>query len=239
MTTPPPNPIDIPAVVAVTAHPQAATENSMLDVHPPHEKVHGIKDFLLHILTITIGLLIALGLEAGVEHMHHRHIVAEARENIRHELETNHAQIAKNMKSIDDDAGRIDKDMDTIREMRVTPKVTGRHLEYTMSWSSFNDSAWRSAHDMGALAYMPYDEVQDYTDVYGQQQIVNDEAIKLFTSQSVVVAPMIMAKGKDDPPPAETDTMLRDTAKIALRLEILKQIMQGLDGSYTETLKKK
>jgi hypothetical protein len=30
----------------------------MLDVHPPHEKIHGFKDFLLHLLTITIGLLI-------------------------------------------------------------------------------------------------------------------------------------------------------------------------------------
>ena len=40
----------------------------MLDVHPPHEKMHGFKDFLLHLLTITIGLLIALGLEGCVEH---------------------------------------------------------------------------------------------------------------------------------------------------------------------------
>lgn len=31
----------------------------MLDVHPPHELVHGIRDFLLHLLTITVGLLIA------------------------------------------------------------------------------------------------------------------------------------------------------------------------------------
>ena len=40
----------------------------MLDVHPPHEKMHGFKDFLLHLFTITIGLLIALGLEGYAEH---------------------------------------------------------------------------------------------------------------------------------------------------------------------------
>jgi hypothetical protein len=40
----------------------------MLDVHPPHEKMHGFKDFLLHLLTITIGLLIALGLEGYDTH---------------------------------------------------------------------------------------------------------------------------------------------------------------------------
>jgi hypothetical protein len=44
----------------------------MLDVHSPHEKMHGFKDFLLHLLTITIGLLIALGLEGYAEHWKQR-----------------------------------------------------------------------------------------------------------------------------------------------------------------------
>jgi hypothetical protein len=36
----------------------------MLDVHAPHETVHSWRDSITHIATITIGLLIALGLEA-------------------------------------------------------------------------------------------------------------------------------------------------------------------------------
>ncbi len=50
----------------------------MLDVHPPHEKIHGFRDFLLHLLTITIGLLIALGLEALVERVHQNHLREES-----------------------------------------------------------------------------------------------------------------------------------------------------------------
>ena len=45
----------------------------MLDVHPPHSATHTWKDFFIHIATIVIGLLIAVGLEQGVEYMHHRH----------------------------------------------------------------------------------------------------------------------------------------------------------------------
>jgi hypothetical protein len=45
----------------------------MLDVHLPHEPIHGTRDFFLHLFTITIGLLIAIGLEAMVEAVHHRH----------------------------------------------------------------------------------------------------------------------------------------------------------------------
>ena len=35
----------------------------MLDVHPPHEVTHTWKDFFIHIATIVVGLLIAIGLE--------------------------------------------------------------------------------------------------------------------------------------------------------------------------------
>ena len=45
----------------------------MLDVHAPHQTVHTWKDFLIHIAAITIGLLMALGLESTVEWLHHRH----------------------------------------------------------------------------------------------------------------------------------------------------------------------
>jgi hypothetical protein len=43
-----------------------------MDVHPPHLPIHTWKDFLLHLLTITIGLFIALTLEASIESIHHR-----------------------------------------------------------------------------------------------------------------------------------------------------------------------
>jgi len=43
------------------------------EVHPPGGPVHTWRDFLLHIVTITIGLLIAVGIEQTVEYFHHRH----------------------------------------------------------------------------------------------------------------------------------------------------------------------
>ncbi|MEI6466236.1 MAG: hypothetical protein WCQ89_16035 [Verrucomicrobiota bacterium] len=43
------------------------------EVHPPGGSVHTWKDFLVHIVTITVGLLIAVGIEQTVEYFHHRH----------------------------------------------------------------------------------------------------------------------------------------------------------------------
>ncbi|HEY1769684.1 MAG TPA: hypothetical protein VGG02_05460 [Chthoniobacterales bacterium] len=45
----------------------------MLEVHPPHERVHSWAQFLVHIAAIVIGLIIAVSLEQTVEFFHHRH----------------------------------------------------------------------------------------------------------------------------------------------------------------------
>ena len=67
----------------------------MLDVHVPDHKLGGVRDFVIHILTITVGLLIALGLEASVEALHHRHQRNEADETIRQELRENRDTLSK------------------------------------------------------------------------------------------------------------------------------------------------
>lgn len=61
-----------------------------MDIHAPQEPVHSWRDFFTHLTIVTIGLFIALMLEAAVEAMHHRHLVHEARDNIRTELQLNH-----------------------------------------------------------------------------------------------------------------------------------------------------
>jgi hypothetical protein len=45
----------------------------VLEPHAPHEPIHNWKGFLIHIVAIAIGLLLALGLEQTVEAVHHAH----------------------------------------------------------------------------------------------------------------------------------------------------------------------
>jgi len=59
----------------------------MLDVHAAHATVHTWKDFFIHIATIVVGLVIAVGLEQTVEAVHHRHERSELRETLHRESE--------------------------------------------------------------------------------------------------------------------------------------------------------
>ncbi|GAC1676716.1 MAG: hypothetical protein NVS9B2_27370 [Steroidobacteraceae bacterium] len=60
---------EVPQDMDARSIPEASVP--MLEVHAPHETVHTWKDFFIHIATISVGLLIAIGLEQIVEHFHH------------------------------------------------------------------------------------------------------------------------------------------------------------------------
>src|SRR5215472_6972501 len=44
-----------------------------MEVHPPDHPIFTWKQFLIHMTTVCLGLLIALGLEQGVEALHRHH----------------------------------------------------------------------------------------------------------------------------------------------------------------------
>ena len=64
----------------------------MLDIHPPHDAAHTWKDFFIHIATIVIGLLVAVGLEQTVEYLRRQH----ERHLLEHELHAEAAILQRN-----------------------------------------------------------------------------------------------------------------------------------------------
>jgi hypothetical protein len=57
----------------------------MLDVHTPHHAAGTWRDFFIHIATICVGLLLAIGLEQSVEAVHRQRERNELRESLRRE----------------------------------------------------------------------------------------------------------------------------------------------------------
>lgn len=57
-----------------------------MEIHAPEEPVRSIRDFIVHIAIVTIGILIALGLDGAREMLHEHRLVHETRENFDQEL---------------------------------------------------------------------------------------------------------------------------------------------------------
>lgn len=208
-----------------------------LDVHPPHNPIHSWKDFFLHLVTITIGLFIALTLEAAVEAVHHRHLVRDASANLRREIADNRKQFVANVRQLQINRDQLAKDLDLLRELRSGGKLPAHGLSWGWQWDSYADTAWKTARDMGALAYMDPELVDRFASVYGQQEYVNSAAIAVLTEEATTAAPL-RAAGMDTSKllPSEIEILLLKTAETDMRLATLQSTMQSLDVLYSKTL---
>ena len=186
---------------------------------------------------MTIGLFIALMLEAGVEYWHHRHVVAEARRNIRAELQTDHEVALDDMKRLDQNIQIVKGNVKTIHLLSTRPKDFKGSITNSMSFNSLNDAAWRTARDTGALSYMPYEEVQRYSDIYMLGEVVNQKSISTGEQNFRAAAPLYMGYDVDQLPAEEYMEMLRDNAATLIDLVTLKQIVQQFDQLTVKELK--
>jgi len=136
----------------------------MLDVHVPHP-THTWKDFFIHVGTICVGLLIAIGLEQTVEYFHHQHQLHRFEEALR--------------KESDLDLHKIDSDItllrsvlhaeDANRSSLLASMATGSHLpmhivelpltanDSGLVWLAPTDSVWSGARDSNILSSIPED----------------------------------------------------------------------------------
>src|ERR1700678_2486861 len=143
----------------------------MLDVHAPHEKIHGIRDFLLHLFTITVGLLIALALEGCVERWHHRELRNEADANLRQEIQDNDHALATIRNAVIDEKRNL---INVVKFLQSRSQdkpfdVQGINLNFTNS--TLSDASWRTATGTGVLSFMEYGRVQQFASVYQEQEL--------------------------------------------------------------------
>jgi hypothetical protein len=143
----------------------------MLDIHLPH-KLHGFGEFLLHLFTITVGLLIAVQIESFVEWRHHVHLAAEARASLRKEIAQNLRDFKKMQPGLKAWEDQTDADlaaMQRIQDHPNDPKAQHASITLTFSIVSMPDTAWKTAQATGALTYMPYEEAERYSSIYQEQ----------------------------------------------------------------------
>jgi uncharacterized coiled-coil protein SlyX len=138
----------------------------MLDIHPPHHAATTWRDFFIHIATICVGLLIAIGLEQSVEALHHRHQGAELRESLHREND----QIVQNAKDTDVAityhlawlTQRVEQVKDTAwrhQPLAPPPPYALPDFAYPV------DSIWRSAKVSGLTQRLSQPEVDAYSEI--------------------------------------------------------------------------
>jgi hypothetical protein len=159
----------------------------MLDVHPPHQAAHTWKDFFIHIATIVIGLLIAVGLEQSVEWVHHRNELREARRALALERRMNVATSQTRTKEFLREEGKLRTNLVIFEYLAKHPGAPASEWPGKLSWTNlsigFDDAAWQLAVKSNVTAYMSHAELFNLTELYARTNGANDSG-HLFISDA-------------------------------------------------------
>ena len=204
-----------------------------MDVHAPHEPIHTWRDFALHLIVVTIGLVIALSLEALVERLHQRHLLHTAETNLHLELHDNRDYLAGDERHLNQTEAELQQDIATLIARKANPSVA-EPLNFGWVWNGAQDSAWTTARDSGALTLMPFDTQQAWSVIYGQQGAVNEQAAVYIADIYRASAP---TKGRafDQLTAAELDQSIAGLQLALADLDHLRDLCKSLDVIYKRT----
>lgn len=205
-----------------------------MDVHPPHGAVHSIKEFMVHMLAITLGLLIALGLESGVEWLHHRRMVREARENIAQEMRDNRESLEKELAALPVEEEQLERVITVLTDLEHGRKPTKdiAHMRWIMV--RLGDSAWETSGSTGATAHMTYRVAKRYSRAYEVQEMFNEVMNRYILARAEMFATLSRINGPDKASNEEYERDIRDVSQQMVFGQFLLEIGKQLEGSYKE-----
>jgi hypothetical protein len=145
-----------------------------VDIHKP-KAAHSWPEFLTEIGTIICGILIALGLEQGVEWLHTQHLRQEAREAIQGELSVNLDQLRRRGEV----QACVDARLGELETLLVSTQIGAKlprplWVGRPQVWN-IRDSLWLAATSSARTALLPTDEQAGYSRVYGSMQSFQEE----------------------------------------------------------------
>ena len=169
----------------------------MMDIHPPEQPIMSLREFFVHLGTVTIGILIALSLEGLLEWNHHQHLIREARENIRTEIEDNRRELSKSLQTLSRTRQGHGQILRWISEMEKQHKSGINSLTVNFTRADLKTSSWTTAQTIGALSLMSYAEVKRDAAVYQLQE----EFLRLQTAaEDSAIAAMSLFQGETQDP---------------------------------------
>lgn len=183
-----PSPLPAAEPTAPSPSNPAAREHTttMIDVHPPHHTVHTWRDFIVHIATIVVGLLIAVVLEQTVEHIHARHELANAREEIAQELEANNLLWAKNEENWRYTFAALKNNLVVLKYIQGHPGTAHTELPGVLLWDEapflWNHAVWDAAQIKGVVQRMPLEESNHHQEYYGLMSMIAAQSLDTWNA---------------------------------------------------------
>jgi hypothetical protein len=209
-----------------------------MGIHTPEAPVHSVRDFVVHLLMISLGVLIALGAEGIVEFVHHRHVVEQARANLRAEMRENKATLDDNLPQLKKNEELLEASLADLQKLKADRKAKTRDINLNLNFFSLSDTSWRTAEATGALALMNYEQANEWAGYYDVQTMLN----RLVFSLEDTWLDMTAAFNPLGSDPAKMDDRQLEEVQRRVQLSLgrllaVENIGRSLDELYAKKLK--
>jgi hypothetical protein len=192
--------------------------------------------FAFEITAITAGILVALSIDAIVERNRERALVAQARAAIAREVADNRQELDNGFAGFEKHQADLRQALRFADELLRSGKTDLHSLNLGFSFPSLNRAAWQTADRTGALSYMDYDEVKEYSELYELQDLVITSQRQLLAQLSGLLALLSAGEGGDPMKSSSPDLQVfRSRLLDALGATGIHQSMaRTLSGAYRE-----
>jgi hypothetical protein len=209
-----------------------------MEIHAPDKPIHSKREFLFHMLTVVLGILIALTLDGMFTWGHHRMLVREARANIATELRNNKETIQKAVPEIQARQKQLQDLISTIDQVEKRRKRLTGHIGYNFASYEIYSTAWKTASVSGAVTHMEYEQLREYTDAYDLQEGFLMVQAQGFASVGDLVAALrVLDQDLTKVPQDRLEELQRQALKILTIQRTLENVSAGLILAYDNALK--
>ncbi len=147
-----------------------------MEIPSPESPITSLRSFVTHMLTVTCGILIALGLEQLVVMHRNSVLVAHARADFLAEIQANVARVKTEQASDKAAEPELLKLITYAEALLKHPpaKPASPTVEFTRSFTRLPDSAWASALATQSVILLRFPEAQAVSYAYNRQATLKE-----------------------------------------------------------------
>jgi len=206
-----------------------------MEIHPPHGPILSLKEFLIQLVTIAAGILIALSLEGLLEWNHYRILVREARETISREIADNKKDVDDVLANSNTRKTSLDSALRLANELLGEKKSDIQKTELRLNIADFSRASWQTAERTGALGHMEYSEVRRYSELYDLQELFVQQQRRSLDRLAAAVA--VIETDPRHAAPGDLETFRQHVRALRGELIIEEQVGRQLAAAYEKTLR--
>jgi hypothetical protein len=207
-----------------------------MDVEVPDKPIRSVKDFLVHLVTIVAGVLIALSFEGAREWLHNRSLVREAKENLVREISENKKEIDRGAKRIAEERADLQKALAWATELLTTKQSSIKGITIGTVLPGLTTSSWQTAERTGALGHMKYGEVQAFAKIYGLQQVYTNNRLQKLDRIAAALGVFSNKVGAEKAQPEDLQNMRAQLLLLLGNLWAEENLLRDLSRVYERGL---